>query len=135
MRIELRPGEILEIVLAETDGLFVVDFDSNGDSRLTISADMADTSGRVGIIYEEDFAADFMAKCFPEKVAVYDSLRDGPKVSALHEALVSSGTGSMNTPTYEFASWEEGPITLDLRDVTLVECGSTSRDPEPDSNL
>ncbi len=62
MIIELSQGERITVVLKDTDGEFVVDYDSKGDSKLTVTADIADTSGRGGIdrddglVYCEDFS-------------------------------------------------------------------------------
>lgn len=56
MKILLSPGEKVEIKFAETDGVIEVAFAFNEDS-IRVTADMPDSTGRVGVIYEERFGA------------------------------------------------------------------------------
>ncbi len=55
MYIEIGPGEALAVGLRETDGVFVIDYAKERDGVIAISADSADTTGRVGTIYEDHF--------------------------------------------------------------------------------
>jgi len=52
MKIELAPGETLVVSLKESDGEFTIKF---GEDAVTVEADMPDTQGRTGVIYEEVF--------------------------------------------------------------------------------
>lgn len=52
MKVVLRPGERVEIELADTDGRFVVAY---GRATLRVTSDLPDTKGRKGVIYEERF--------------------------------------------------------------------------------
>lgn len=53
MKIQLKQGEAVTIVLEDADGEFVVEY---GKAVLSITADLPDTDGRVGEIYAERFA-------------------------------------------------------------------------------
>lgn len=58
MRIMLKPGETLIVGFADEndgdgDGTIEIEF---GDEVLIVRADMPDTTGREGVIYEERFA-------------------------------------------------------------------------------
>lgn len=55
MKIELGPGEKVEVIFEGTDGVITVDFNSDGDDSLSVHADMPDTNGREGIVYCELF--------------------------------------------------------------------------------
>ena len=75
MKVELEPGEKVAVTLSGTDGVITVSYDGDGDSKLTVHADLPDTSGREGIIYEEDFGSvDFGVK--EEDGEVVDSYSD-----------------------------------------------------------
>jgi acyl carrier protein len=54
MRIELAKNDKLEVSLEGTDGLITIHFDDE-KQKFTIHADLPDSSGRVGIVYQEDF--------------------------------------------------------------------------------
>jgi hypothetical protein len=54
MRIELNRGQQLVVGLADTDGEFIITY---GPRNLTIESDLPDTSGREGVIYDENFGA------------------------------------------------------------------------------
>ena len=58
MKVELKPGEKIEITFAETDGIFTiehgaVDKENKKCGFITVTADMPDNNGREGIIYHE----------------------------------------------------------------------------------
>jgi hypothetical protein len=55
VRIEIGPGEIIEIGLRDTDGVFTVTY---GDQEVTVHADLPDSTGRAGIIYSENSRVD-----------------------------------------------------------------------------
>jgi len=55
MRIELQPGEELEVGFTESDGTIIVAYT---DTALTVSADLPDSTGREGTIYEERLGVD-----------------------------------------------------------------------------
>lgn len=57
MKVELTPGEMVHVVLADTDGEITVSYGGmkHGTDRLIVHADMPDVSGREGIIYCETF--------------------------------------------------------------------------------
>jgi hypothetical protein len=57
MQVVLKPGEYVEIKLAETDGTFRVVY---GQTQVDVRADLPDSSGRSGLIYREKFGG--MAK-------------------------------------------------------------------------
>lgn len=52
MRIELKQGETLEVGPADSDGTFTISY---GDGHLKVEVDLADTTGREGIIYDERY--------------------------------------------------------------------------------
>lgn len=52
MRIELDPGETITVAFANSDGEIAITF---GPQEILVTADLPDTSGRVGEIYREDF--------------------------------------------------------------------------------
>lgn len=52
MKIELTPGERISVTFKEADGEIVVEFN---EDNISVHADMADTSGRQGEIYREEF--------------------------------------------------------------------------------
>lgn len=52
MKVELKPGEALVVTFADSDGEITVTF---GREAIVVHADLADTSGREGIIYREIF--------------------------------------------------------------------------------
>lgn len=56
MHIVLEAGDTLRVTLEDTDGEFVIDYDSDGSHTLQVITDMPDTSGRNGVIYREDFS-------------------------------------------------------------------------------
>jgi hypothetical protein len=51
MNIILSPGQAVRVTLEGTDGEFIVEWVPNKCVR--VKADLPDTSGRVGVIYEE----------------------------------------------------------------------------------
>ncbi len=53
MKVELKPGESVTVTLEGTDGEITVSFN---ETDVRVTADMADSSGRNGIIYLEHFA-------------------------------------------------------------------------------
>lgn len=53
MKLELKPGEAVEVTLEGTDGIITVMFAAGG-SLVRVHADLPDSQGRVGVIYEED---------------------------------------------------------------------------------
>lgn len=54
MRIELAPGEELTVGFKDTDGEFSIGFDGSTPTwAIRVKADLPDSSGRSGIIYEE----------------------------------------------------------------------------------
>ena len=55
MKIILRPGEKIEIELENTDGVFTIEYDVDKSGKLLVTSDLADDTGREGIIYEENF--------------------------------------------------------------------------------
>lgn len=55
MHISLSQGDRLTVVISDSDGSFTVKYGYNDSEKLTVEADMPDSSGRQGIIYEEDF--------------------------------------------------------------------------------
>jgi hypothetical protein len=55
VRLVLEPGGRIVINLDETDGCFLVDYDSKGDGTLMVVADIEDADGREGVIYCEEF--------------------------------------------------------------------------------
>lgn len=57
-KIELKAGEKIVICFEGTDGEITVDYDSGGNQRLSVYADMPDTLGREGLIYLEDFSSE-----------------------------------------------------------------------------
>lgn len=52
MKIELEVGETVTVTFKDSDGEIKVLF---GDALIQVSADMPDTQGREGIIYQENF--------------------------------------------------------------------------------
>jgi len=52
MQIVLKRGEYVDIKLADADGGFRVVY---GETQLDVRAELADTSGRKGLIYREKF--------------------------------------------------------------------------------
>lgn len=52
MKIQIKQGEAVTIVLEDADGEFVVEY---GKNVLSVTADLPDTNGRVGEIYAERF--------------------------------------------------------------------------------
>ena len=56
MRILIAPGDVLTVGIDDGDVEFTIAFDAGGNGHLTVSADMADSTGRVGVIYDEDFS-------------------------------------------------------------------------------
>lgn len=52
MKIELKQGERITVTFADTDGEIEVSY---GENNLTVTADLPDTTGRQGVIYEEVF--------------------------------------------------------------------------------
>lgn len=56
MIVMLKPGERVQIQFLESDGELVVEFDVDGDGHLRVLADLPDSSGREGVIYDEDFS-------------------------------------------------------------------------------
>lgn len=48
----LSPGEEIKITLEDTDGFFIIKY---GEEALTVESDFPDSTGRVGIIYEEKY--------------------------------------------------------------------------------
>ena len=52
MKVVLKPGETLEVEFEETDGTIIVGF---SETDITVSANLPDTSGREGVIYQEVF--------------------------------------------------------------------------------
>ncbi len=52
MQIEIDVGDVLEIILKDTDGGFKITF---AKDVLQVETDFADTSGRVGVIYQESW--------------------------------------------------------------------------------
>ena len=52
MKLELAPGEKIVVALTDTDGEFTIEY---GDTDLTVHADLADATGRKGVIYHEPF--------------------------------------------------------------------------------
>jgi hypothetical protein len=76
-RVVLSPGQRVVVEFEGTDGQIGVDFDSQGDSKLEVTADIPDSSGRTGVIYCEDFSRPLGR----EKVAIYDSLADDASTS------------------------------------------------------
>lgn len=61
MMIQLTPGETLTVQLKGTDGEFTIDWN---ETTLRITADMADTQDREGVIYEEAFPLNFFNLSF-----------------------------------------------------------------------
>ena len=55
VKVQLSPGEQVAVTLEGADGEFIIAFDLEGNKHLTVATDWADTSGRVGAIYDEDF--------------------------------------------------------------------------------
>lgn len=56
IHIVLRQGQRVCIEFHETDGEIVVDYDSAGDSKLSVVAELPDSEGRSGLLYCEDFS-------------------------------------------------------------------------------
>lgn len=56
MKIQIFAGDQIEVVVADSDGTFTIAYDVDGSRKLTVSADMPDTTGREGEIYCEDFS-------------------------------------------------------------------------------
>jgi hypothetical protein len=56
-RVVLSQGQRVVVEFEGTDGQIEVDFDSRGDKKLEVTADIPDTSGRSGVIYCEDFSS------------------------------------------------------------------------------
>jgi hypothetical protein len=54
MKVILHEGEKVEVEFAESDGQITVEFNP---TDLIVKADMPDTDGRTGIIYQEKFGA------------------------------------------------------------------------------
>ena len=61
------PGMKLSIKFANTDGEFIVDFDSEGNNELTITADLPDSEEREGMIYREVFGTSEYSDVAEEK--------------------------------------------------------------------
>jgi hypothetical protein len=55
MYVEIGIGQDVRIGLRDTDGIFVIDYAKSRAGVLSIMADMPDTNGREGVIYEERF--------------------------------------------------------------------------------
>lgn len=55
MKIELKPGDTLRVVLEDTDGEFTISYGGIVSNELTVTADLPDDSGREGTIYCETF--------------------------------------------------------------------------------
>ena len=60
MRIRLAPGETLTVGLEDEngracDGELTIAFDVDGNKQFTVTADMPDSDGRNGLIYDERF--------------------------------------------------------------------------------
>lgn len=56
MIVVMKPGETLLVQLHESDGEIKVEFDVGGDGHFRVTSDLPDTSGRDGVIYDEDFS-------------------------------------------------------------------------------
>lgn len=56
MQIQLSPGELIDVTFEGTDGVITVKFDFEGDQKVSVEADLPDSSGREGVIYMEDFS-------------------------------------------------------------------------------
>lgn len=52
MKVELKVGESVSVVFAETDGEIIVDF---GETAIEVRSELPDTAGRVGVIYREAY--------------------------------------------------------------------------------
>lgn len=48
-------GQSVTVKLDGTDGEFTIFWDEENE-KLTVTADMADSYGRIGVIYQEDFS-------------------------------------------------------------------------------
>lgn len=58
MKVILEPGDSLIVELHETDGLFRINYDHMTEqNHLTVWAELPDSSGREGVIYDEDFSS------------------------------------------------------------------------------
>lgn len=55
MKLEIHAGERIFIELEGTDGVFTISYDYNNSGHLTVEADLPDTGGRRGVIYDEHF--------------------------------------------------------------------------------
>lgn len=75
MKVAIFPGETLEIEVGNADGIFTVTY---GEEHLTIEADMPDTSGRMGVIYDENFGSVFEAS---QHIAAGASILDEEVIS------------------------------------------------------
>ena len=56
MRITLRPGDVLEVGLEDTDGLFTITY---GEERLTVESDLPGSHlGGAGLLYDERYGVE-----------------------------------------------------------------------------
>lgn len=56
IEVVLPPGAAIKVSLADTDGSFIIDFDSQHDGMLSVSVDGCDDGETVGsYIYQEKF--------------------------------------------------------------------------------
>ena len=140
MKIELAPGETLVVSLKDSDGTFTVKF---GESAVTVEADMPDTKGREGVIYEEAFRSweefpcptdvtDVVTKIptlemrgKPRKFALYP--KDKEKLLqclATHSPLAVTAESIKDETTFidlGFDSMDVEDVRLDLEETFSIE--------------
>ncbi len=69
MIISLDPGDVARIEIADSDGVFEIRYDKDENGKLQVWTDMPDSTGRSGVIYEENFAdEDFPGEEFLEGI-------------------------------------------------------------------
>lgn len=56
MRLELNLGDTAEIIFADSDGSILVSYGGQIENHVTVHTEWPDTSGREGLIYDEDFS-------------------------------------------------------------------------------
>jgi hypothetical protein len=90
MKCELSPGEKLVVTFEGTDGEITVEFAMDG-ALVRVSADLPDSTGRKGVIYEERASRD-------EPCAAMETPVEGPYSLSARQLSQATGLYAANVP-------------------------------------